>query len=87
MSAIEILAYVILGVLLLFVCRIFYKPLFAGSVMLLQSVLGMGALYIANFLLAPLGTGIGINIVTGAFCGLFGLPAFVVLVILKMVYG
>ena len=86
MSIGEIAAYVLSAILLLGLCRIFFKPLKSVLIMLFQSVLGGVGLYVCNFLLAPLGLSVGINIVSAAFCGLFGLPGLLLLILVKVIY-
>ena len=48
-----------------------------------NSIFGMVALLIVNFLGAPFNINIGINGVTCLICGFLGLPGFIMLFILK----
>ena len=86
MSFGEIAAYVIAALLALLLCRIFYKPLKGVFIMALESVLGGVGLYLCNFLLAPVGLSVGINIVSAGVCGLFGLPGLLLLILVKAIY-
>ncbi len=86
MSALEITAYVVLGVMLLVLGLIFFKPLKGIFAMLIQSALGGAGLYIFNLILSGTGFSIAINIVTASVCGLFGLPGFILLVLSKFLF-
>lgn len=83
----EIAAYLLAAALALILCRIFFKPLKGILVLILNSVLGGIALYIFNWIFAPFGFAIGLNIVTAAVCGMFGLPGLVLLILLKLLFG
>lgn len=87
MTGAEIAAYLLSGILALVLCRIFWRPLKSLFIMIINSVLGGLGLYIFNFICAGLGFSIGINIVTAAVCGLFGLPGLVLLILLKILFG
>lgn len=86
MSFGEIAAYIISALIVLLLCRIFFKPLKGVFIMALQSVLGGVGLYAVNFLLAPIGFSVGVNIVSAGVCGLFGLPGLLFLICVKAVY-
>ena len=86
MSGLQVAAYVIAAMLLLSLCVLLRKPLRYVLVMTLQSILGGVGLYLSNFLLIPIGVGIGVNVVTASFCGVLGLPGFVLLLLINVVY-
>ncbi len=86
MSGLQIAAYALAVGLLLFLCVLFRKPLRHVLVMTLQSALGGVGLYLGNFLLIPMGMGIGVNVVTASVCGVLGLPGFVLLILVNAVY-
>ncbi len=86
MSFGEIAAYVISALIILLLCRIFFKPLKGVFVMAFQSILGGVGLYAVNFLLASIGLSVGVNIVSAGVCGLFGLPGLLLLICVKAVY-
>lgn len=86
MNGLQIVAYVIATLLLLLLGILFRKPLKHILVMVLQSALGGVGLYLGNFLLVPLGVGIGVNIATASVCGMLGLPGFILLLLIKIVY-
>ena len=81
MSAGEITAFVILGVILLALLGIFIRPLKQILGLVLRSVLGGLCLYIFNLIFAGVGFTIGLNIVTASVCGILGLPGFVTLIL------
>ena len=83
----EIAAYLLAAALALVLCRIFFKPLKGIFMLALNSLLGGVGLYIFNWIFAPLGFTIGLNVVTAAVCGLFGLPGLVLLALLKLLFG
>lgn len=83
----EIAAYLLAAAIALILCRIFFKPLKKIFVLLLNSLLGGVGLYIFNWIFAPLGFAIGLNIVTAAVCGMLGLPGLVLLILVKLLFG
>lgn len=87
MTGLEVAAYLLAAVLALFLCRLFWRPLRAVLVMVVNSFLGGLGLYIFNLAFSGAGFSIGINIVTAAVCGLFGLPGLVLLILLKFLFG
>ncbi len=85
MNGLAIAAYIVSALLILLLCRIFYRPLKCIFVMFFSSALGGACLYIFNLLAANTGFAIGINIVTASVCGLLGLPGFVLLLFVKFI--
>ena len=83
----EIAAYILAATLALILCRIFFKPLKGILLLVLNSLLGGIGLYIFNWIFAPTGFAIAINVVTSSICGLFGLPGLVLLILLKLLFG
>lgn len=83
----EIAAYVLALLLVLALCRIFFKPLKGAFLLALNSLLGGLGLYIFNWIFAPMSFSIAVNIVTASVCGLFGLPGLLLLVLLKFLFG
>lgn len=86
MSAGAIAAYGLVAVLVIVLCIVFFKPLKGVLALGAQSLLGGAFLYACNFLLANFGLSIGVNVVTATVCGLFGLPGFVLLMLLKGIF-
>lgn len=86
MSIGEIAAYVLSAILILVLCRIFFKPLKIVLALVLQSALGGAGLYFCNFLLSPLGLSVGVNIVTACLCGMFGIPGLITAIVVKSIY-
>lgn len=87
MNFAEIAAYLISAVLVLVLCRIFFKPLKSVLVMIFHSALGGAGLYIFNLIFAQTGFAIGLNIVTASICGLLGLPGLIFLILGKLLFG
>ncbi|MBE7022341.1 MAG: pro-sigmaK processing inhibitor BofA [Ruminococcaceae bacterium] len=87
MTGLEIAAYLLAAALALVICRVFWRPLKSVLVMVANSLLGGLGLYIFNLAFSGTGFSIGINIVTAAVCGLFGLPGLVLLILLKFLFG
>ena len=54
---------------------------------MLNSLLGGVGLYIFNLIFGTMGFTIGLNVVTAAVVGMFGLPGLVLLIILKLVFN
>lgn len=87
MKIAEIAAYALALILVLVICRIFYKPLKGVFLLALNSLLGGLGLYIFNRIFTGIGFGIAVNPVTASVCGLFGLPGLVLLILLKLLFG
>ena len=83
----EIAAYLLALGLALVLCRIFIKPLKGLFILVLNSLLGGVGLYIFNLIFGTMGFTIGLNVVTAAVVGTFGLPGLVLLIILKLVFN
>lgn len=87
MGIAEVSAYVLAGILILVLCRIFFRPLKTALWLGFNSLLGGLGLYIFNWIFAPTGFFIGINIVTAAIAGLLGLPGVLLLILVKWIVG
>ncbi len=81
MSAGEITAFAILGLILLALFSIFIRPLKHIFSLVFRSVLGGVCLYIFNLIFSGLGFSVGLNIVTASVCGILGLPGLLTLVL------
>ncbi len=82
-----ILAYVV-GIILLFIFgRLFLTPLKVVLKLTLNSLFGAIAILLANWLGSPFGFQIALNIYTAFIVGTLGIPGFILLVILKLVFG
>ena len=77
----------ILGILIVFVIAgICLKPLKLTIKLILNSVIGMGAVWLINFLGASLGIHIGINPITAVVVGALGLPGVILILLLQIFY-
>ena len=79
-------AYILAALLALVLGRIFWKPLKSVLILIFNSFLGGVGLYIFNMIFSFTGFSIGINIVTAAVCGLFGLPGLMLLLLLRFLF-
>lgn len=77
----RIMVYALVGLLLLYVVIKFLKwPL----KILINGVIGIVLLYIANFIGGYLGFAIGINAVTALIAGFLGVPGVIFLIIFQL---
>ncbi|MGL5354683.1 MAG: pro-sigmaK processing inhibitor BofA family protein [Clostridium sp.] len=77
----EMIIYALVGVALLYlVIKLFKWPL----KILLNGIIGIVLLYVANYLGTYLGFYIGINAVTALIAGFLGVPGVIFLIIFKM---
>lgn len=82
-----ILAYAV-GIILLFILgRLFLTPLKLLLKLLLNSLLGAMAILLVNTVGSLFGFHIAFNIYTAFIVGTLGIPGFVLLVILKLIFG
>ena len=82
-----ILAYAV-GIILLFVLgRLFLVPLKFLMKLLYNSLLGAIAILLVNYIGGLIGFHIAFNIYTAFIVGTLGIPGFILLVILKLVFG
>lgn len=79
MESSQIIGWMIIACLLFIVFLIFAKPLKIFAKLCINSVIGVSALFIANFLLAPIGLNVGINVFTAIFTGILGIPGVICL--------
>lgn len=77
----EMLIYALVGVVLLYLTiKLFKWPL----KILLNGIIGIVLLYVANYLGTYLGFYIGINAVTALIAGFLGVPGVIFLIVFKM---
>ncbi len=82
-----ILAYAV-GIILLFILgRIFIVPLKAVLKLVFNALLGAIAILLVNWVGSLVGFHIALNIYSAFIVGTLGLPGFVLLVILKLIFG
>lgn len=82
-----ILAYAV-GIILLFILgRLLLVPLKVLLKLVYNSLLGAVAILLANYAGAFIGFHIAFNIYTAFIVGTLGIPGFVLLVLLKLIFG
>lgn len=87
MGIAEKLALAFLGaVVLLGVIRLFAAPLRLALKVLLNTLLGFGALFLLNLLRGVTGLYLGLNLFNALVIGILGLPGLILLVLLKLVF-
>jgi len=82
-----ILAYVAGFILVLVFARLFLKPLKVVMKLVLNTVLGALVLLLANLIGGLFGFRIALNVYTSFIVGVLGIPGFILLVILKLLFG
>ena len=87
MGIAEKLALAFLGaVVLLGVIRLFAAPLKLALKVLLNTLLGFGALFLLNLLRGVTGLYLGLNLFNALTICILGLPGLILLVLLKLVF-
>jgi inhibitor of the pro-sigma K processing machinery len=82
-----ILAYIV-GIVLLFILgRLLLTPLKILLKLLFNSLLGAVAILLVNWIGGLVGFHIAFNIYTAFIVGTLGIPGFVLLVVLKLLFG
>lgn len=87
MTPLKIAAYIIAALVIIIIFRIFSKPLKSILLLSLNSFFGGVGLFIFNTIFSATGFCIGVNAVTAATTGLFGIPGLCLLIILKLMYN
>ena len=83
-----VIALFVLGFVAIYIIMwIFIKPVKIVLRLILNSVAGALALIIFNYVGSLWGISLGVNIFTAAVCGILGIPGFVLLLIIKWLYG
>ncbi len=85
-SFITAVGYVLGILIVLVISGIFLKPVKFALKLALNSVLGMGAIALINFLGQGFGINIGLNPVTAIAVGVLGLPGVIVILLLQIFY-
>ncbi|MBQ7717736.1 MAG: pro-sigmaK processing inhibitor BofA family protein [Clostridia bacterium] len=83
--SVSILTYIGGLIFLIFMLKLFSKPLKVILKLCLNSVLGCLIMVIINSFSQVHGIFLGINPVTAAVCGILGLPGVVLLVLLQVI--
>ncbi len=85
MDSSSIIGWMIVACLLFISLIIFSKPVKLLFKVCINSLIGISALFITNYLLAPLGISVGINVFTALIIGLLGIPGFICVYVLHFV--
>lgn len=87
MGYLTVLAYAAGLMVLLVFAGLFLKPIRVVMKLVLNTLLGALALLLANLIGVPAGFRIALNVYTAFIVGVLGIPGFVLLVILKLLFG
>lgn len=82
----KILLWLLAALVLLGVVRLFAAPLKLALKVLLNTLLGFGALFLLNLLHGVTGLYLGLNLFNALVIGILGLPGLILLVLLKLVF-
>ncbi|MDD3570402.1 MAG: pro-sigmaK processing inhibitor BofA family protein [Lachnospiraceae bacterium] len=85
MDSITIIVSMIVVCLALISLLVMAKPLKVLLGIILNSAIGAVALMASNYVLAPLGVAVGINLLTVGFIGVLGLPGFLALILIQAI--
>lgn len=83
MVALFVLGFVVLYILM----WIFIKPVKVALKLIANSVIGALLLMLFNYIGGIWGASIGVNVYTALICGILGVPGFILLLLLKWIYG
>ena len=82
-----VLAYAVGIILLIIFGRLLLAPLKVVLKLILNSLLGAAAILLVNWAGSLIGFHIALNIYTAFIVGTLGIPGFLLLVILKLLFG
>jgi inhibitor of the pro-sigma K processing machinery len=85
MDSISIIVSMIVVCLALIALLVMAKPIKLVLGLILNSAVGALALVVSNYVLAPLGVAVGINLLTVGFIGILGLPGFCALILIQAI--
>lgn len=85
MDSISIIVSMIVVCLALIALLVMAKPIKVLLGIVLNSAVGAVALVVTNYILAPLGVAVGINLLTVGFIGILGLPGFFALILIQAI--
>lgn len=85
MDSISIIVSMIVVCLALIALLVMAKPIKVLLGVILNSAVGAVALVVSNYLLAPLGVAVGINLLTVGFVGILGMPGFLALILIQAI--
>ncbi|MGE5615043.1 MAG: pro-sigmaK processing inhibitor BofA family protein [Bacillota bacterium] len=82
-----ILAYIIGVILLLIMGRLLFVPLKVVMKLVYNALLGAVAIFLVNLIGGLFGFHMAFNIYTSFIVGTLGIPGFILLVVLKIIFG
>lgn len=82
-----IIAYLVGIILLLILGRLFITPLKTVMKLILNALIGAAAILLVNWIGSLFRFHIALNVYTAFIVGTLGIPGFVLLVILKTIFG
>jgi len=83
----EIVLYILGLIVMLVVVTLFKKPVKFILKLVVNTFLGGLALMLLNTFGSAINLSIGVNPITAFTCGVLGLPGFVLLIIIKLLFG
>ena len=81
----KVLAAILAGFFLIALLRIFSKPFRMALKLLLNTLLGFGALWAVNMTASITGIALGLNLWNALVVGILGVPGFVLLLMVQWV--
>lgn len=81
----KVLAAILAGFFLIALLRIFSKPFRMALKLLLNTLLGFGALWVVNVTAGMTGIALGLNLWNALVVGILGVPGFVLLLMVQWV--
>lgn len=85
MGSEQVIGWMIIGCLLFVVFMIFSKPIKFLARLCLNGILGVSVLFIGNYILAPTGFVVGINLFTAVFTAILGIPGVLCLYFFRFI--
>lgn len=82
-----VLAYIIGIILLLVLGRLLFVPLKVVMKLVYNALLGAAAIFLVNLAGGLFGFHVAFNIYTAFIVGALGIPGFILIVILKIIFG
>ncbi len=83
----SILAFAFAALLLYVILRILLVPFKLIIKLVLNALVGGVLLIIFNFVGAPLGLHVGINVITALVVGFLGIPGLILLILIQLILG
>lgn len=83
----SILAFAFAALLLYLIARILLVPFKLIIKLVINALVGGVLLVIFNFVGAPLGLNVGINVITALVVGFLGIPGLILLILIQLILG